>query len=229
MSRFMIHNDQLNGYIYNGLIHFVAYQLSHPTKCREEYPIIWLVLFPFTCNFSPENIASEPLKGFKSYGSRQSLSNTCQYRMSAELPWSTGTLLISLSSHPTVMTTGSSLWGWMITSSFSEKEIVASRAWVSPPPSTWERSSIFRIWLTYLLQVKLVSPPLENPSVMVLSVCHTTLLPLPWDASFSLLGMKLPTSSHPRELDLSETWEKSPFTCFSRCLSLISLSISFLS
>lgn len=72
-------------------------------------------------------------------------------------------------------------------------------------------------------------PAPTNPLAMVFSVWRTTLLPSHWDTYFSLLGMGIPTSSCPRELDLSDAWEKSPFTYFLSCPSWISLTISFFS
>lgn len=69
-----------------------------------------------------------------------------------------------------------------------------------PSISNSERSSILRMHPVYLLPMKLVSPPLVNPFAMLLSVWGTTLLRSPCNTSFYLLGLGLPTSSHPREL-----------------------------
>lgn len=68
--------------------------------------MIFKVMYPFICICSPENPTNDPLKGFKSYGSRRSLLNTFQYKVSEKIPWPTRTLLTSHPSHLMVMTMG---------------------------------------------------------------------------------------------------------------------------
>lgn len=150
--------------------------------------MILKVIYPFTYTYSLENLTNNPLNDFKSSGSRWILSNTFYYSMYAELPWSTRTLLISQSSHLTVMTLGSSLWGWMPIASFSEKVIATSSVWPFPSVLTSVRFSTLKIWRVYLLRAEMVSPPPVNPSTMVLSVWHKPLLPFPWWSSLALLG-----------------------------------------
>lgn len=91
------------------------------------------------------------LKGFRSFGSRWILPNTSKYSMSAELPLSTRTLLFSRSSHLTVMTMESPLWGWVSATSFFEKAVVVSSVWHLPSISTSVRFSTLKIWRAYLL------------------------------------------------------------------------------
>lgn len=90
--------------------------------------VILKVIYPFTFTCYSKNPISNPLKGFRSSGARQSLSKASKYNMSGELPWSTITLLISHFSHLTVKTMWLSLWGWVPAASFFEKATKASGA-----------------------------------------------------------------------------------------------------
>lgn len=90
------------------------------------------------------------------------------------------TLLISHLSHSTVMTMGSSMWGWMSVLSFSKKVIMDYGALFSPSMSG--SSSIFKIWRSCLLRLELVYlPPGESSCYGVKGVAHNfTALTLRW-------------------------------------------------
>lgn len=129
--------------------------------------------------------------------------------MSVELPLFTTTLLISHSSYLTVMTMGSSLWGWMQNSLSSKKTVASSGTFIS---LTYGRSSMFRTW--------------HNRLAIVLIMWHTDAQPSSLGASLALLIPRLSKYFRPRRLR-HFSWMESPFTYFLSFPLCISFSISF--
>lgn len=122
--------------------------------------------------------------------------------------------MISYSSHLTVMTMGSLMYGSIPIASFLEKEILASGIFSLPSPPLLERFSMPSTWQAYLLRIWLVSLFLTIYIIVVLSVCSTAFLSSHVDASFSLLGLGLLMLSFMQELDFYDPREESPLTYF---------------
>lgn len=158
----------------------------------------------FTCTCSSENPTSEPLKGLKYSESMQSLLNASAHKDYFHLPFITfhsddhGVIIVRVDVDCIFFRENDhGFWRFCLAFSFDIREAFYIQNLANVP--SMGRASF-------------LAP--TNFLAIVLSMWHTILFLSPWDISFAFLDLGLPPSSSPRELDVSDPREESPFTYF---------------